>query len=95
MDWKAFATVFGAVFLAELGDKTQLAVVSFVGSGMGRVTVLAAAALALVASTALAVGVGVALLRVLPAEWLRLVAALLFVAVGIAVGWEAIRDLQG
>ncbi|MBW3577782.1 MAG: TMEM165/GDT1 family protein [Actinobacteria bacterium] len=94
MDWKVFATVFGAVFLAELGDKTQLAIVSFVGSGMGRFTVLAAAALALVASTALAVAVGVALLRVIPGDWLRLAAAILFIAVGIAVGVEAVGEIR-
>ncbi|HUH07616.1 MAG TPA: TMEM165/GDT1 family protein [Egibacteraceae bacterium] len=29
MDWKALATVFAALLLAELGDKTQLAVISF------------------------------------------------------------------
>ncbi|MGH3440650.1 MAG: TMEM165/GDT1 family protein [Nitriliruptorales bacterium] len=93
MDWRAFVTVFGAIFLAELGDKTQLAVLSFTTS-MSRVSVLLGASLALVASTVLAVAVGQALLQVMPAEWLRLVGALIFLAVGVLVGIEAIGDIR-
>lgn len=93
MDWKAFATVFGAIFLAELGDKTQLAVLSFT-TAMSRLSVLLGASLALVASTVLAVAVGQALLQVVPAEWLRLAGAVIFLAVGVFVGLEAIGDIR-
>jgi Uncharacterized protein family UPF0016 len=59
MDLKTFAVVFGTVFLAELGDKTQLATVLFASRpSVSLVTVFAGAALALLLSTALAVAAG-------------------------------------
>jgi putative Ca2+/H+ antiporter (TMEM165/GDT1 family) len=33
MDWKLMATIFGSVFVAELGDKTQLATMAFAAKG--------------------------------------------------------------
>ncbi len=55
MDWKLMATTFLAVFVAELGDKTQLATLSFASSGQSRLSVFLGSALALVATSAIAV----------------------------------------
>jgi putative Ca2+/H+ antiporter (TMEM165/GDT1 family) len=75
--------VFAAVFLAELGDKTQLAVLVFAAGGdLSRVGVFLAASAALVVSTGLAVlvgGVAGDLLNTLP---LKLIAGIAFIAIG-------------
>lgn len=81
----AFITVFVTVFLAELGDKTQLATVLFASDGeRSPWLVFAAAAAALIASTGLAVVLGVAAERWFGALPLKLFAGLGFVAIG---GW--------
>jgi len=82
MDWKLFASTFAAIFLAEIGDKTQLAVFSLASGGSSRLTVFAAAALALIATTALAVVAGEAVGRAVPAIWLRRAAGVLFLVLG-------------
>lgn len=92
---KASLTVFAALFLAELGDKTQLAVISFTAGGMSRWAVFAGASVALIASTGLAVLVGDGLLRVVRPAYLQLGAAALFLIVGVLVGVEALRDPRG
>ncbi len=92
---KATATVFIALFLAELGDKTQLAVVSFIAGGSSRLAVFLGASAALIASTALAVLVGEGLLRVVKPAYLQLGAAALFLIVGVLVGLEALKELRG
>ena len=94
MRWASIATAFGGLFLAELGDKTQLAVISLTASGHPRWSVFLGASLALVASTALAIVFGEALLRVIPTAWLQLGAAVVFLVVGALVGVEAVRDLR-
>ncbi len=89
----AFLSVFLAVFLAELGDKTQLAAALFAAEG-GRSpwTVFFAASAALVASTAIAVAAG-AYLRARLESWpLELIAGGLFIALG---AWMIGRHLLG
>lgn len=83
MDWKLFGSAFLAIFLAELGDKTQLATMSLAAGGNSRWTVFAAAAAALVASTAIAVIAGEAITRVVPAIWIRRAAGAVFVVLGV------------
>ena len=53
MDLKVLMTTFGMVFLAELGDKTQLATFGLSASAKSRLTVFAGAAAALVVATAI------------------------------------------
>lgn len=83
MDWKLFVSTFAAIFVAELGDKTQLATFALAGSAPSRWTVFAGAALALVATTAIAVVAGAALGRYVPAVWLKRGAGVIFVVLGI------------
>lgn len=83
MDWKLLATTFVTIFVAELGDKTQLATLSFASGASSRWTVFTGAALALTATSALAVMVGGTLGQVLPPLYLRRAAGALFVLLGI------------
>ncbi len=83
MDWRLFASTFAAIFLAELGDKTQLATLSLAAGGSSRVVVFAGAALALVATSAVAVLAGEAVSRVIPPVWIRRGAGALFIVLGV------------
>jgi putative Ca2+/H+ antiporter (TMEM165/GDT1 family) len=82
VDWKLFASTFAAIFLAELGDKTQLATLSLAAGGSSRLIVFAGAALALVATSAVAVIAGEAVSRVIPPVWIRRGAGALFIVLG-------------
>lgn len=83
MDWKLFGSTFAAIFVAELGDKTQLAAMSLSAGSKSKWLVFAASALALVASSALAVGAGEAVSRIVSPLWLRRAAGVIFVAMGL------------
>jgi putative Ca2+/H+ antiporter (TMEM165/GDT1 family) len=83
MDWKLFASTFVAIFLAEMGDKTQLATMSL-SAGSSRWVVFAGAAAALVATSAVAVLVGEGVARVVPQVWIKRGAGLVFVVLGLA-----------
>jgi putative Ca2+/H+ antiporter (TMEM165/GDT1 family) len=96
VDWKLFAITFGSVFLAELGDKTQLATLAFTAESKKPWVVFLASASALVVVTAIGVGAGGAISRVVPAAWIRRGAAMLFIAIGILLlvsEWR--KEVQG
>jgi putative Ca2+/H+ antiporter (TMEM165/GDT1 family) len=83
MRLKVLLPVFSGVFLAELGDKTQISAVLFSAGGVASaLEVFLAASLALLASTALAVLCGAALGRVLSPSILKIMAGLIFMVMG-------------
>jgi putative Ca2+/H+ antiporter (TMEM165/GDT1 family) len=83
MRLKAMLSVFSGVFLAELGDKTQVSAVLFSAGGTASaLEVFLAASLALLASTALAVLGGAALGRALSPAALKIMAGLVFLLLG-------------
>jgi Ca2+/H+ antiporter, TMEM165/GDT1 family len=83
MDWKTLASTFGAIFVAELGDKTQLATLSMAAGARAKWAVFAGSALALIATSAIAVLAGSAVTRVVPAHWLRRIAGAVFIGLGV------------
>ncbi len=89
----AFLTIFFSVFLAELGDKTQLATVLFASDGeRSKLLVFVAAGTALIASTGLAVLLGAAAERYLAALPLKLIAGAGFIVIGaLLVGEHFMR----
>ena len=85
MDWKLIASTFGVIFLAELGDKTQLAALTLSASSRQPLAIFVGASVALVAVSALGVALGAGLAEVLPLGAIRKVSAVAFIAIGIAV----------
>lgn len=92
MKWQLFLSTFVLIFVAELGDKTQLAAMARAASSSTRWTVFMAASLALVLSTLVAVLVGGALTRVVPERYIRLSAGGLFVVIGVMMVYQALAD---
>lgn len=89
MDLKVFAMVFGAVFLAEIADKTQLATLAFASKPENpKLMVFLGAALALVVVSAVSVIAGALLSRYMNEKVISWVAGLLFIGVGI---WTILR----
>lgn len=86
MDWKVIAATFGLVFVAELGDKTQLVVLAR-AAGTGKLLpVFLGAAAAMVLCTLIGVLVGSAVGK-LPDRLIKGVAGALFVGIGIWTLW--------
>ena len=84
MDIKVLLVVFGTVFLAELGDKTQLATVLFASKpSVSLVTVFVGASLALMLSSLLAVAAGSVISQYIDPRYLSYVAGAGFIIIGI------------
>ncbi len=83
MEWKTMLTTFGLVFLAELGDKTQLATMLIATQSKSLLSVFLGSAIALVFSAAAGVILGAALTRYIPTSYLQSGAGVAFVAIGL------------
>jgi len=88
MDLKILLTTFGMIFLAELGDKTQLATFAFAAESKSRLAVFLGSAGALVLTSMLAVVFGSTLSRLVP----RVGAGALFVLLGLWIGLGGLRS---
>ena len=89
MDLKILATVFVTVFIAELGDKTQLATLLFAADReVSKWTVFIGAAGALVVAAAIGVLAGSLISQFLGERQLNYIAGLGFIAIGV---WTLVR----
>ena len=83
MDWRVFLTTFAVIFLAEMGDKTQLAAMTMAAQTKRPWAVFIAAALALTAVSAIGVVVGSVVGDYIPLIWVKRVAAVAFILIGV------------
>jgi putative Ca2+/H+ antiporter (TMEM165/GDT1 family) len=83
MDLSLLASTFVTVFLAELGDKTQLAIVTISGTSPRPGAVFAGSSAALVLASLLGAGAGGSLSAVIPTNLLQLAAAVGFLILGL------------
>ncbi|SKA94116.1 Uncharacterized protein family UPF0016 [Paucidesulfovibrio gracilis DSM 16080] len=88
MDWKLFFTAFGTLFLAELGDKTQLACVLMAARSEKPWAVFFGASLALVLVSLLGVMFAQLICQYVPQNLIKKVAALGFVIMGTLIWFD-------
>jgi putative Ca2+/H+ antiporter (TMEM165/GDT1 family) len=87
LKWSAFWTTFGALFLAEMGDKTQLAAITLAAETRSPLSVFLGAAVALSLVSLIGVGVGTMLGQYLPEALLHRIAAVAFIIIGVLMLW--------
>lgn len=92
MELKLFMTIFAVVFVAELGDKTQLATMLFAADkDVSRLVVFAAASLALIVATAIGVAAGALVSQFVSEKTLSMIAGVGFIAIGALTLYQAFR----
>lgn len=85
MDWRVFLTTFGVIFLAEMGDKTQLAAMTMSAQSKRPWAVFIGTALALTAVSAIGVLAGSVVGDYVPVIWVKRVAAVAFIVIGVLI----------
>ncbi len=93
MEWKLLFTTFGMVFLAELGDKTQLATFCLSANCDSKWSVFLGSGAALVLSSLIAVLLGDTVARFVSPNTVKIGAGLFFVVVGVYTLYTAIRSV--
>ena len=83
MNLRVLLTTFGLIFLAEMGDKTQLAAISMVGKTKAPWAVLIGACLALCLVSAIGVLGGAVVLHYVPEKVVQRLAAGAFIVTGV------------
>ncbi len=87
MDWHLFGLSFITVFLAEIGDKSQLAAIALGGSSQSPRAVFLGSITALILASFLGVIIGGGMAQVLPARLLKAIAAIAFATLAVKLLW--------
>ena len=88
MVWKVFSATFLAIFMAELGDKTQIANFSLSAKSGSWLSVFFASVIAFAVVTIITVLLGGTIGRFVKPEYIKYVSSLLFVVIGILMFFD-------
>lgn len=83
MDFRLIFSTFFVIFLAELGDKTQLAAMAAAAGSNKPLSILIGSVLALVLSSVLAVTLGDIIAKYIPMQYVKIAAGILFIIFGL------------
>ena len=92
MDWQLFSLSFVTVFLAEIGDKSQLAAIALGGSAKSPRAVFFGSVTALILASFLGVLAGGSLAQFLPTKALKALASLGFMVMALKLLWPQLED---
>jgi len=93
LDWKLLGLTFATIFLAEIGDKTQLAVFTLVAQHQKIMPIFVGASLALTSVSLIGALFGSVASKFVPTEYLQVVAGLLFVGMGVVILIRAFSNI--
>ncbi|MFQ5714136.1 MAG: TMEM165/GDT1 family protein [Candidatus Scalinduaceae bacterium] len=85
MDWKIFIATFSTIFLAELGDKTQIAAIIMTSKTNKPLTVFIGSMIAFAVITIIGVAFGGVITKVIPIYLIKVLSAVAFITVGILI----------
>ena len=95
MNLTLLLSTFVTVFLAELGDKTQLATVAISGTSDRPLAVFLGSSSALVLASLLGAVAGGSLSAIIPADWIQLSASIGFLVIGLRLLWPKLNTESG
>jgi Ca2+/H+ antiporter, TMEM165/GDT1 family len=77
-----------AIFLAEMGDKTQIATVMLAARFNDLIAVTAGTTLGMMIANVPAVLLGDRVVKLVPVKWVHRIVAVVFAAIGVAILWQ-------
>jgi putative Ca2+/H+ antiporter (TMEM165/GDT1 family) len=92
MDWRLLGSTFAVIFLAEMGDKTQLAAMTLAAESRRPWPVFLGASLALTLVSGLGVAFGAIAAHYVPLAWIKRGAGVLFLVIGTLILVESFRS---
>ncbi|MGQ9837314.1 MAG: TMEM165/GDT1 family protein [Cyanobacteriota bacterium] len=88
--WRAALVSFASILLAEMGDKTQLATLLLSARSHNPVVIFWGAAAALISTSLIGVWAGAWVARLFPPRWIKTIAGLGFVLIGLTLLWRSL-----